>query len=147
MKHFLFTLLALCVCTISLSAQENAAGKQRITNHQNPLATEHSRDSFEIARFDRRLGQLRTAFTAQDMGKVIENNRFLLQAMRAEMEQLENKIAAGTAPSDAAATLASMNTLLEAFEGHTYDFGKSAEAEKNFNRFADFWVLMKKVGY
>lgn len=144
MKQLLFTLLALCSCLVSLSAQENAAGKQRITNHQNPLATEHSRDSFEIVRFDRRLGQLRTAFTAQDMGKVIENNRFLLQAMRAEMEQLEGRIAAGTASPNAPATLSEMNTLLEAFEGHTYDFVKSAEAEKNFSRFAAFWELMRK---
>lgn len=137
-------LFACCTCLVSLSAQESATGKQRITNHQNPLATEQSRDSFEIVRFDRRLGQLRTAFTAQDMGKVLENNRFLLQAMRAEMEQLEGKIAAGNAPAHASATLAEMNTLLEAFEGHAYDFAKSAEAEKHFGRFAAFWELMKK---
>lgn len=145
MKHYLFTLLAICTCLVSLSAQEsNSAGKQRITNYQNPMDTEHSRDSFEIVRFDRRLGQLRTAFAAQDMGKVIENNRFLLQSMRTEIEQLEGRIAAGTASANASATRSEMNRLLEAFEGHTYDFAKTAEAEKNFNRFAAFWELMKK---
>jgi hypothetical protein len=144
MKQLFIALFALCACAYSLSAQENAGKKERITNYQNPLATEHSRDSFEIVRFDRRLGQLRTAFAAQDMGKVIENNRFLLQSMRTEIGQLEEKIAAGSASSQAAGTVAEMNSLLEAFEGHTYDFAKSAEAEKNFDRFKAFVELMKK---
>lgn len=144
MKQLFIALFALCACVHSLSAQESEGRKERITNYQNPLATEHSRDSFEIVRFDRRLGQLRTAFAAQDMGKVIENNRFLLQSMRTEIGQLEEKIAAGSAPSHAAGSLPQMNALLEAFEGHTYDFAKSTEAEKNFDRFMAFLELMKK---
>lgn len=143
MKQLLFTVCILFVGTFSLSAQESS-GRQRITNYQNPLATESSRDSFEIVRFDRRLNQLRASFTAQDMGKVIENNRFLLQAMRTEMEQLEGKITAGNALATSPEVLANMNVLLEAFEGHVYDFSKGAEAEKHFSRFSAFLDLMKR---
>ena len=143
MKQLIFTVSTLFVCVLSLSAQASG-GRERITNSQNPLATEQSRDSFEIVRFDRRLNQLRTSFTAQDMGKVIENNRFLLLAMRAEMEQLEGKIATGGAAAQAPETLAKMNNLLEAFEGHVYDFSKPEEAEKHFSRFGAFLELMKK---
>jgi hypothetical protein len=144
MKHLFFTLFALFACFFSATAQDNAGGKERITHYQNPLATEHSRDSFEIVRFDKRLSQLRSNFSEQDMSKVIENNRFLLQSMRTEIGQLEDKIAAGTAAAQAPAMLAEMNTLLEGFEGHTYDFAKSADAEKNFSRFQAFLDLMKK---
>ncbi|MBL7781872.1 MAG: hypothetical protein JNM22_11695 [Saprospiraceae bacterium] len=144
MKQLFLTLFGLLALCFSMQAQESTGGKERITNFQNPLATEHSRDSFEIARFDRRLTQLRSAFEAQDMGKVIENNRFLLLSMRTEIEQLEGKIAAGSATSQANATLSQMKSLLEAFEGHSYDFAKKAEAEKNFERFAAFWDLMRK---
>ena len=103
MKQLIFSIFALFVCGLSISAQESS-GRERITNQQNPLATESSRDSFELVRFDRRLNQLRAAFTAQDMGKVIENNRFLLLAMRNEMEQLEGKIAKGAAAANAPAS-------------------------------------------
>lgn len=143
MKQLLVIVFAFFACAFSLSAQESG-GRERITNFQNPLATEASRDSFEIVRFDRRLNQLRGSFTAQDMGKVIENNRFLLQAMRAEMEQLEGKIAAGASNSQGPETLAKMNNLLEAFEGHTYDFAKPETAEKNFSQFGAFLELMKR---
>ncbi|MBK8428455.1 MAG: hypothetical protein IPL27_21980 [Lewinellaceae bacterium] len=143
MKQLIFSIFALFVCGLSLSAQESS-GRERITNQQNPLATESSRDSFEIVRFDRRLNQLRAAFTAQDMGKVIENNRFLLLAMRNEMEQLEGKIAKGAAAANAPEVLTNMNALLTAFEGHVYDFSKSAEAEKHFERFGAFLELMQK---
>jgi len=142
MKQLIITFFALFACALTLSAQESS-GRERITNQQNPLATESSRDSFEIVRFDRRLNQLRAAFTAQDMGKVIENNRFLLLAMRHEMEQLEGKIAASAAAANAPEVLTKMNALLEAFEGHVYDFSKSDEAEKHFNRFGAFLELMK----
>lgn len=143
MKHLLFTSIALMLCIFTLSAQDSG-GRERITHSQNPLATEASRDSFEIARFDRRLLQLRGDFAAQDMGKVIENNRFLLLAMRTEMRELEEKIAAGTANPQAPETLVTMNALLEAFEGHRYDFSKSQEAEQHFNRFSAFLDLMKR---
>ena len=143
MKQLTLTVFAFFLFVLSLSAQESS-GRERITNFQNPLATESSRDSFEIIRFDRRLNQLRTAFTAQDMGKVIENNRFLLQAMRTEMDQLQGKIAAGSAAAPSPEVLAKMNILLEAFEGHSYDFTKSEDAEKNFSRFSAFLDLMQR---
>ncbi len=143
MKQLTITIFTFFLFALSLSAQESG-GRERITNFQNPLATESSRDSFEIVRFDRRLNQLRASFTAQDMGKVIENNRFLLQAMRTEMDQLQGKIAAGSAAAQSPEILAKMNTLLEAFEGHSYDFSKSEDAEKNFSRFSAFLDLMKR---
>lgn len=174
MKYAFF--IPFCLVTGLLQAQQDGTATPRraaTVKYQSPLDANLELRQMRIDQFTLYLDLLKKAYSDQDVKKLNTCQRQLLEIMRTEVFELEEKTAGdkiqaerrlqngngeatpgGEAPRPKRDLLAepqtpsekrleSMRLIMASFERHGYDFSKPQDAERDFNKMADFLRYMQ----
>lgn len=169
---FLFILSGACA-TVSAQETTHSSTDRRIV-YKSPLDEDLAKQTFEVEYFAKHLDMLKTAFAAKDPSKVVANESVLLNAMRIEIQQTEDKVdsekiqaerrknaSSGTpnaarpserpkrdpladAVTPAEQHLESMRTIMGAFQRHAFDVSKPADASRDFAKLDEFLKIMQE---
>jgi len=169
-------LLPLFFTASLLSGQENPANAapSREVRYKSPLDADIAKETYEVEHFAKNLGLLKSAFEKQDISGIVANERAILEAMRMETQQLEDKVAGDKIQAERRAKasageplpggaaqrpkrdpfaeaettseqrLETMRYTMLAFERHAFDPGKPEDAARDFAKLDAFLKVMQE---
>lgn len=174
LKHSISLCLPLVFLAFALQAQDNAqpAPTSREVRYKSPLDEDLAKESFEVDYFAKHLARLKDAFDKKEMSNIVANEKVILESMRMETQQMEDKVAgekvqaelrknaASGTPSTAKGErpkrdpfadaetvsekrLETMRYTMGAFERHSFDPANPAQAAKDFVKLDEFLKIMQ----
>jgi hypothetical protein len=179
MKKYIFASFLLFVVAGAVVAQDQGAldgaqaSDQRV-RFKSPLDTDLGLETFEVEYFANQLALLKSAFKAANTNQIVVSERNLVEAMRREIDQMEEKVASdkaqterrkraasGTpeqveptdkpkydpfaeASTDSEKRLETMRYTMAAFERHSFDPSNEAQGNRDFAKLEAFLSAMQE---
>lgn len=145
MKNLVLITFCFCICLgfaqaqTGKSAEGYPAPAQTKRTGPPPRATRTDDKTAPSVYFNLQLNKLKAAYEAGNLSDLIANEQKVQDLLRKQTLELEAKIAKNaTTPTASQQRLEQMKRILAAFDGHSFDLGKPAEAKKDFALLDEF---------